>query len=205
MIISHKYKFIFIKTQKTASTSIEVFLSDHCGEQDILTPVFTHVDTHKPRNRSSFNYTFMAPHLSAKKIKQLVPKNIWESYFKFCVERNPWDRMISCYYYTQYRVGHPISLEEYFNMNRFCKNAHLYLDDEDKILVDKFIYYENLNEGLQEVLDYLGIPFSGSLDIRAKGEFRTDRRHYKEVLTQRQADIITEQCKKEIELHGYTY
>lgn len=39
MIISHQHKFIFIKTKKTAGTSIEIALSKICGEQDIITPV----------------------------------------------------------------------------------------------------------------------------------------------------------------------
>ena len=38
MIISHKHKFIFIKTRKTAGTSIELFLSRFCGPEDIITP-----------------------------------------------------------------------------------------------------------------------------------------------------------------------
>ena len=39
MILSHKNKFIFLKTKKTASTSIELLLSKVCGKNDIITPV----------------------------------------------------------------------------------------------------------------------------------------------------------------------
>ncbi len=39
MILCHKYKFIFVKTKKTASTSIELLLSKICGKKDIITPV----------------------------------------------------------------------------------------------------------------------------------------------------------------------
>ena len=37
MIICHEHKFIFIKTRKTAGTSIETALSKFCGESDSLT------------------------------------------------------------------------------------------------------------------------------------------------------------------------
>src|SRR5690554_5738319 len=39
MIVSHRHKFIFIKTKKTAGTSIELALRQICGPEDIISPV----------------------------------------------------------------------------------------------------------------------------------------------------------------------
>ena len=39
MILSHRHRFVFIKTRKTASTSLEIFFSQFCGDDDIVTPV----------------------------------------------------------------------------------------------------------------------------------------------------------------------
>lgn len=39
MLLSHKYKFIFIKTKKTSGTAFETVFSKYLGEDDIITPV----------------------------------------------------------------------------------------------------------------------------------------------------------------------
>src|SRR5205823_5081789 len=38
VIVSHTHKYIFIKSLKTAGTSIEAALSQHCSENDMVTP-----------------------------------------------------------------------------------------------------------------------------------------------------------------------
>ena len=39
MIVSYLHNFIFIKTKKTAGTTIEMTLAPHCGPDDIVTPL----------------------------------------------------------------------------------------------------------------------------------------------------------------------
>jgi hypothetical protein len=39
MILSYTHRFLFIKTKKTAGTSVEIVLSQFCGEADIITPI----------------------------------------------------------------------------------------------------------------------------------------------------------------------
>jgi hypothetical protein len=38
MILSHEHKFIFLRTKKTAGTSIELALFELCGPNDVITP-----------------------------------------------------------------------------------------------------------------------------------------------------------------------
>ena len=110
MIISHKYKFIFIKTLKTAGTSIEMYLSPHCGEEDIVTTIDSDPEGHKPRNHRDL----FSSHIQAKDVRLLLSRRMWKNYFKFCVERNPWDKTLSQYYWRKNTGDENLSLDDYF-------------------------------------------------------------------------------------------
>lgn len=202
MVISHEFKFIFVKTAKTAGTSIEVFLSGQCPDSDIFTPIFPEVASHRARNHEAGGFY---NHMPAREIRSRVTPDIWESYFKFCVERNPWDKTLSHYHMQNYRAGGKLSLEDYFKDAHFPHNYPKYTDADGAIIVDRILKYEYLEQELADVFGMLGIPFSGTLDVYAKSEYREDRRPYREVLTPDQARIIATEMAREIELHSYKY
>jgi hypothetical protein len=229
MILSHKHRFIFIKTAKTAGTSIEVFLSKLCGPQDILTPIVPPVEGHQPRNYEGFinpipeilerpgklfsvlshtmtSRTKFYNHMPAREVKQRIPADIWNDYFKFCVERNPWDKVLSHYHMNAAREGGSLSLDEYFARGRFPINYFRYMDRSGRrLIVDRVVHYENLLPELCEVFSQLNIPFDGTLGIAAKSNYRSERRPYQETFNGEQKRIIEKAFAKEIDLHGYTF
>jgi len=228
MIISHKYKFIFIKTRKTAGTSIEVFLSQHCAADDIATPIYPHVEPHLSRNYHGFwnplpemvyrkgwniNKTIsdvlkrrkFFNHMPAKVVQARVSREIWRNYYKFCVERNPWDKTLSHYYTVNVRTKKNLSLDAYFQQRSFCVDHPKYLDEDGNFLVDRVVRYESLSQELGEVFEQLGIPFDGSLGVYAKGNYRKDKSPYQDVFSTSQAEMIRKAFAKEIALYGYSY
>jgi hypothetical protein len=229
MILSHKYKLIFIKTAKTAGTSIEVFLSKHCSPQDIVTPIAPPIEGHQPRNYEGLinpipeilqrpGKTFSAlqravtsrekfyNHMPASEVKNQVAADVWNGYFKFCVERNPWDKVLSHYHMHAAREDGALTFDEYLARGRFPINYFRYTDRSGtKIIVDRVLRYENLLTELGEVFSQLNIPFDGTLGVAAKSEYRTDRKPYQQVFNNEQRRIVEKAFAKEIELHGYRF
>jgi hypothetical protein len=41
VIVSHEHRFIFLKSQKTGGTSLELALSRVCGPEDVITQLKT--------------------------------------------------------------------------------------------------------------------------------------------------------------------
>jgi hypothetical protein len=120
--------------------------------------------------------------MPAFEVRSRVPADLWNGYFKFCVERNPWDKVLSHYHMQAARAGRSLSLDEYLARGRFPINYFRYTDRSGaKIIVDRVLRYENLCVHLGEVVGQLNIPFDGTLGVAAKSEYRIDRRSYQQV------------------------
>ncbi len=232
MIISHEHKFIFVKTSKTAGTSIEVFFSPHCGEKDTFTPFEKREQGHRPRNyKGLFNpipelkpevlTRRHAPkpkslvrqllrgwryynHMPAWTIRRRLGDELWSSYFSFCFERNPWEKTLSYYHMLKYR-GQVTSLDDFFNKRLMPVDRTLYTDLDGSIMVDKVYRYEELADAMADVCARFDIPFSGELGVRAKGDIRKDRTSYRDVFNASQRDAVADAFAFEIKQFGYEW
>jgi len=242
MIISHKYKFIFLKTQKTAGSSIEIFLSQFCDKDDILTPIGEGEDIRTKQNTSPQNY--LNPKLSSKilllmqnaskpiwplikkssylrslksekvffnhmtghEVREKIGREIWNSYYKFCFERNPWEKLVSGYFWSNRGAEFDeLLFDDYFNsgsyLNFYDYPIYTY---QDEVIVDFIGKYENLKEDLLKVCNKIGIEFDGDLP-KSKAKYRPKNHHYSYYYNDKNRELVQNIFKKEIELLGYTF
>jgi len=182
MILSHKHKFIFIKTNKTAGTSVEIFLSNLCGPEDVITPISKKdeklresMNSRGPQNcyAKLSEYAFkdflrlifkgkkklkFYNHMPASEIKRLIPEEIWNEYTKFAVVRHPLDRFMSFYHWHN-RKEKPSYIDFLKNekMKLFVSRGFEAYTINEELVVDRVIYFENLVPELESLLTELGI------------------------------------------------
>ena len=95
MLISHRKNFIYTKTNKTGGTSVEAFFESYCMPEGQFTPSHGREETISEagiigfRGKGDGNSFEWRHHMPARQIREKIGADIWNSYFKFCVVRNP--------------------------------------------------------------------------------------------------------------------
>lgn len=238
MIISHTHKFIFVKTRKTAGTSIEAALAQLCGPEDMIT------SDGSPRTQQGFyreharNYDarylpiremilqdsvlglarsvrdwWRRPkyynHIAALSAMARTDPTIWRGYYKFCFERNPWDKMMSFYWFVHRDKIPNLDFNEYVlskpifrtKDQHYCSDWNRYTR-WNRIIVDKVYDFSDIHGGLADALTRCGVSREAieALDVP---RLKSSTRKARGVMSRAASDRLREVFAHEIAAFGY--
>jgi hypothetical protein len=222
MLVSHRRRFIYLKTKKTAGTSVEVFFERECvpegtysgSHHDAVQRVSdagiigSRMDGRTPNDQ-------WVPHMRAAQVRAQIGEEIWNTYLKFCVIRNPYDKMVSRWWWDLPEPERQERANAPFHEVRAAFNAWLAIGEarafdrdiymiDGKPCMDRFLRYERLWDDIHRLCAELGIVRERSELGHYKSETRRRPEHFSEYYDERGAARIAALFDWEIERFDYT-
>lgn len=195
MIISHKHKFIFFHIPKCAGSSIFHGLCENLKyyNSESQTTVNSDIAILATNNLKLSNST-IKQHLSFRFVDLCFNIDL-NDYFKFSFVRNPWDRLISYYFYQNIQIP----------FNEYAKNScdcqfNWIKKNEEELGVDFVGKTENLQEDFDKVCETIGID-KFELSHRNKSQ----RPNYQDYYNEESKRYVLENYKKDIDIFNYNF
>ena len=179
-MIIEKHKTIFIHIPKNAGTSISTYFG----------PV-----------KHTKGEQIASKHDTIKEIKSKFPAK-YTNYKKFAIIRNPYDRMVSWYFYLNGKAKvRPIDtpppfqqwiknpMKFFFDPKRFLDPQHTWIDDTVSI-----VKYENLNKELNKF-------FGEKIDLSIVNN--SNHEHYLSYYNEESLNIVYNKYKEDFKKYNY--
>lgn len=184
-MIFHNFKLIFIHVERTGGVALRNLLL---------------------RYEDKFERLVNTKHLMARKVKELIDKNIWDSYFKFGFVRNPFDRLVSWYYACNQTPKWDSCIANYMqNSNSFeeiIKKPHpqLLVTQLEKLKgVDKIYRFEDYIDEVKSLCNKLEIS------CKIEKENESKHKYYRNYYTEDLRNIVKERYKEDLEKFNYQF
>lgn len=219
MLVSHRHRFIYTKTGKTGGTSVEMYFEPYCLDREPrpCRGEFAHYEHVSELGIVGFRGPKRPPesqwwnHMSAADIKRQIGDEIWNSYFKFCTVRNPFDRLISRFFHL--RAARKIDIdtarpdhaqfEQWLHTRaRGGGDRNRYLI-EGKFCLDDVIRFERLHADMERMCDRFGLPWNPAAFPHAKRGLRPEGATIASMYTDTAEAIVRKQYAFEFDLFGY--
>ncbi|MGJ3230880.1 MAG: hypothetical protein ACFE0P_03705 [Oceanicaulis sp.] len=213
VVVSFEHAFIFIKTTKTAGTSVEVELSQRIEPGAIVTPIIPAEAGHEPRNylNAAGEIAFFN-HMRADLVRKRLGSERFASMYRFTIEREPVDKCLSHFHMLKNRDdahGLPpeereaLTWERYVETGTFPIDTPKYTDPDapDRLLVDRVLAYETLAEELAWVMAARGLG-GFALQAQAKSDYRTRQLLTRDEVTDAQRRVIYTAFKNTVKVTG---
>lgn len=146
-----------------------------------------------------------------------------KQYFKFTVVRNPWDRLVSAYFFLKEggfhdndQVWQKNNLEKFETFEDFVlkwvnhKNIYsyihfipqfAYINNFGKILVDKIYKIEEIKDGIADINRRLELDMT----LTKRNQTHGRGENYREYYTERTKNIVEDVYKNDIQNFGYSF
>ena len=228
MLVSHRHKFIYTKTVKTGGSSVESYFERFCfpeneyvihrGGKEYISD--TGIVGYRGVKRRPINCKYWN-HMPAKKIRRKLGKDIWDEYFKFCVLRNPFNKVISAFYFYKHLNSINIDLnnmekERMEFENWLSDTSHLPIDREAytlrsiggidrNICVDDVIRYESMKIDLERICNRLDIPWDETMLPYLKSGITPKNIKPEIIFTDKSRKIVETAFKYELDYFRYSF
>lgn len=193
-IVLHSKGLIFLKPRKVAGTSFEIALSAFASDDDIIPPIspddermredlgftpaqnFHWANGDEPSANQPLKYF---NHIPAKALQNQISKGAWESCSKISIIRNPFDFMVSLYYWKVDRdTREKLSFNEFVVKNRAWLTVNnLQYQVDGRYFIDAWLKYDQLQNDiidLERSMPQLAGLAESIQNIKAKSGYRDD-------------------------------
>ncbi len=171
MIVSFQHRFVFVAIPKTATHAFRSALRPHMGPRDWEQCVLFEKKHFPVEPLARIGHG----HITAAQINQFLLPGFWESAFRFCTVRNPFDRFVSCCHFANRDNGRmtadplgtmkrAISDRQRTNHVLFRPQSEFITGQDGSTLVERVCKFETLQQDFDQVCQRLGLP-SSTLDV----------------------------------------
>lgn len=207
MILSHSHKFIFFAVPRTGTHSTREALRPHLGKGDWEQQVL--------------NGRHLAPisaiaeighgHISVQEIRSVIPENIWATYYKFAVVRNPFDRFVSvCSFLNrdnpEYKAQPTIWMKAALTRTRFLGRVlvrpqyHQLCDFNNEVRLDFIGRYEDLQASIDRIFADLALPAVSLIQRNA-----SSHAHYQQYYDEELKEAVADHYREDLMQFNYEF
>ncbi len=216
MLLSVRHRFLFVHIAKTGGTSVRAALAPLRRRDPWYLPQFlcsrlSHLAGHRIGTK-------LPRHAKAILALEMLPRDFYQSLFKFAFVRNPWDLQVSSFHHIRRERPHLMAGHDDFESflrwkldperpwqyhidTSITLQSDYLVDLHGRVIVDFIGHYERLAEDFATVCQRIGRPGLRLPHRRKAG----DRKDYRSYYSEETAEMVARHFAADIELFGYRF